>query len=224
MTVVTKLSFDHLVIGAASLAEGVAWAEDRLGVTIPPGGRHPLMGTHNCLSALGPASFLEIIAIDPAAAAPARPRLFALDDPAMGARLARAPRLIAWVAGSDDIAAGLARARTAGADLGRAVEMTRGDLVWRLSIPEDGGLPECGTLPALIQWRPGPHPAGAMTDQGLRLEALELRHPEPARLDAVLEAIGAGHLATTVPADRPGLRAVLRGGDGARLVLGETDG
>lgn len=221
MAVVTKLRFDHLVIGAASLEQGVAWAENRLGVTIPPGGAHPLMGTHNCLSALGPASFLEIIAIDPAAAAPARPRLFALDDPAMRARLERAPRLIAWVTGTDDIAASLARA--AGADLGRAVEMTRGALVWRLSVPDDGSLPEAGTLPALIQWRPGPHPAGAMTDQGLRLEALELRHPQPARLAPVLAALGADHLATTVRADRPGLRAVLRGADGTRLVLGETD-
>jgi hypothetical protein len=63
-----------------------------------------------------------------------------------------------------------------------------------------------------------------MTDQGLRLETLELRHPEPARLAPVLEAIGAGHLAITLPADRPGLRAVLRGADGEYLVLNDTDG
>lgn len=222
MAVVTKLRFDHLVIGAASLEQGVAWAENRLGVTIPPGGAHPLMGTHNCLSALGPASFLEIIAIDPAAAAPARPRLFALDDPAMRARLERAPRLIAWVTGTDDIAASLAQARDAGAELGPAVELTRGDLVWRLSIPHDGGLPEGGTLPALIQWRAGPHPAGGMADLGLRLEALALGHPEPPKLEAVLAAIGADRLATTVRADRPVLRAVLRAADGARVVLGEV--
>jgi len=214
------VSFDHLVIGAASLAQGVAWAEEKLGVDLPPGRTHPRMGTHNRLAALGPTSFLEVIAIDPAATPPARPRWFALDDPAVRDRLERGPRLIAWVAGTADVAASLAQASDAGADLGRAVEMTRGDLLWRISIRDDGALPEGGTLPLLIQWPAGPHPAGRMTGLGLRLETLELRHPEPARLEAVLGAIGAGHLATTVRADRPSLRAVLRSADGARLALG----
>jgi len=221
---VPGLSFDHLVIGAATLEEGVAWAEARLGVTVPPGGRHPLMATHNRVTALGPSSFLEVIAVDPAAPAPTRARLFALDDPGMRDRLARGPRLIAWVAGTDDIAASLARADAAGAGLGRAIEMTRGDLVWRLSVPDDGHLPEAGILPALIQWRPGLHPATAMTDRGLRLEALELRHPEAARIAAALAAIGAERLATIVSADRPAIRAALRDAAGTRLALGDTDG
>lgn len=219
-----RLAFDHLVIGAASLAQGVAWAEAALGVVVPPGGAHPLMGTHNRLTALGPTSYLEIIAVDPAAPPPTRPRLFALDDPAMRARLERSPRLIAWVAGTDDIGDSLATACAAGANLGRAVAMTRGDLAWQLSIPDDGGLPENGTLPALIQWRTGPHPAARMTDLGLRLETLELRHPEPAKIDGVLGAIGAGHLAASVRAEGPGLRAVLRTAAGDRLVLGDEGG
>ena len=40
---------DHLIVAAATLAEGVAWCEDMLGVTPGPGGQHPLMGTHNRL-------------------------------------------------------------------------------------------------------------------------------------------------------------------------------
>jgi Glyoxalase-like domain len=219
-----RLVFDHLVIGAASLAQGLDWAEEKLGVVLPPGGTHPRIGTHNRLTALGPASFLEIIAIDPDAEPPNRPRLFALDDPAVRARLRRRPGLLAWIAGTEDIAASLARAREAGADLGRAVELTRGDLVWLLSIRDDGGLPENGTLPGLIQWPEGPHPAGRLTDQGLRLETLELRHPEPAGIEAVLGAIGGDHLVRTVRADRPALRAVLRAADGARLVLGDESG
>lgn len=218
------LALDHLVIGAASLAQGVAWAEETLGVVVPPGGAHPLMATHNRLTALGPTRYLEIIAVDPGAPAPNRPRLFGLDDPDVRARLERAPRLLTWVVGTGDILASLARARDAGADLGRAVAMTRGDLAWRLSIRDDGSMPESGTLPALIQWRAGPHPAGRMTNQGLHLEALELRHPEPARLDAVLGAIGAAHLAATVRADRPGLRAALRTAAGIRVVLGDEGG
>ncbi|MDX1576463.1 MAG: VOC family protein [Kiloniellales bacterium] len=213
----TDLTFDHLVIGAADLAQGVDWVEARLGVTVPPGGSHPRMATHNRLSALGPASFLEIIALDPAAEAPPRPRWFALDDPAVRARLARRPRLLTWVAGTDDIAASLARARAAGLDLGRPVEMTRGDLTWLISLRDDGALVEGGTLPVLIQWPPGPHPAGRMTDQGLRLEALELGHPDPDRLEAVRRVMRAGRLATVVRGEQPSLRAVLRTSDGARL-------
>ena len=205
-----KLTFDHLVIGAASLAQGVDWVADRLGAALPPGGSHPRMGTHNRLTALGPARFLEVIAIDPAAEPPPRPRWFALDDPAQKARLERRPRLLTWVAATDDIEASLARASAAGAELGRPVEMTRGDLTWLISIRDDGALAEGGTLPALIQWSDRAHPAGAMTDLGLRLERLELRHPEPTRLDAVLQAIGADALTTIVRAKAPSLRALLR--------------
>jgi hypothetical protein len=93
-----KLTFDHLVIGAARLAQGVDWVADRLGAALPPGGSHPRMGTHNRLTALGPARFLEVIAVDPAAEPPPRPRWFALDDPAQKARLERRPRLLTWVA------------------------------------------------------------------------------------------------------------------------------
>jgi hypothetical protein len=213
----TKLRFDHLVIGAASLAQGVGWVEAELGVTLPPGGTHPRMGTHNRLTAVGPASFLEIIAVDPAAEPPPRPRWFALDDPAERARLEQSPRLLTWVAGTDDIAASLTRARNAGVDLGRPVEMTRGDLTWLISIRDDGALAEGGTLPALIQWPQGRHPASAMTDLGLRLESLELGHPDPAGLAAVLRAMGAGPLAAVVRGEQPSLRAVLRASEAPGL-------
>ncbi len=207
-----RLVFDHLVIAAASLRQGVGWVEGKLGVAVPPGGSHPRMGTHNHLTALGPASFLEVIAVDPAAEPPPRPRWFDLDEPAERARLEARPRLLTWVAATDDIEASLARAKAAGAEMGRAVEMTRGDLTWLISIRDDGGLPEMGTLPVLIQWSQDAHPAGHMTDLGLRLDTLELRHPDPAKLDAVLRAIGAENLVEIVRDDQPvpSLRAALR--------------
>ncbi|MEY4341937.1 MAG: hypothetical protein RL541_1441, partial [Pseudomonadota bacterium] len=40
---------DHLVVAASSLAQGVAWCEDQLGITPGPGGEHALFGTHNRL-------------------------------------------------------------------------------------------------------------------------------------------------------------------------------
>ena len=43
------LALDHLVVAARSLDEGVRWCAATLGVTPGPGGKHPLMGTHNRL-------------------------------------------------------------------------------------------------------------------------------------------------------------------------------
>ena len=100
---------DHLVIGAASLEQGVAWCEATLGIPPGPGGVHPFMGTHNRLLRIdGPGfanSYLEIIAIDPAAPPPGRPRWFGLDDPAVQARLARGPQLLTAVARTPDVPA-----------------------------------------------------------------------------------------------------------------------
>ena len=64
-------AIDHLVIAAPTLAEGVDWCEQTLGVSPGPGGAHALFGTHNRLLRLaicsGQPCYLEIIAVDPAA-------------------------------------------------------------------------------------------------------------------------------------------------------------
>ena len=44
---------DHLVVTAPSLAEGVAFVEQRLQVKMQPGGRHEGMGTHNAVLRIG---------------------------------------------------------------------------------------------------------------------------------------------------------------------------
>jgi Glyoxalase-like domain len=62
-------SVDHLVVLAASLAEGEQWCRRVLGVTPAPGGEHPLMGTHNLLLNVSGAGFartyMEIISVKP---------------------------------------------------------------------------------------------------------------------------------------------------------------
>jgi len=212
-----KLALDHLVVGAASLDQGASYVRERLGVELPFGGTHPRMGTHNRLTRVGDDIFLEIIAIDPEAPPPARPRWFALDDPKQRERLAGRPRLIAWVAGTPDIATVL---RSAPVDLGAPVEMTRGDLTWLIGIPESGALPEDGVLPYLIQWPEGPHPSRRMADLGLRFESMRLRHPDAPRIRAALEAIGAAGLIELREEADPGLEAVLRRPDGRFATLG----
>jgi hypothetical protein len=44
------LYLDHLTVAALTLDEGVEHVRRSLGVVMPPGGAHPLMGTHKILS------------------------------------------------------------------------------------------------------------------------------------------------------------------------------
>ena len=164
-----KRELDHLVVAARTLEEGAAWLEAKLGVAPVAGGKHATMGTHNRLLSLGPGRFLEVIAVDPAANAPARPRWFGLDTPAMRARLARGPALIHWVERTDDLEAALA-------DYSEPVEIlsfARGPYRWRMGVPRDGRLPGSGALPTLIQWEGGLHPADALPASGCALERFE---------------------------------------------------
>ncbi len=212
--------FDHIAIGCASLDDGAAWARTAFGVGLPVGGRHPRMGTHNLLTAVGPASFLELIAIDPEAAPPGRPRWFNLD--AETAALAAGPRTLTWVVGTPNLEDSLAAARAAGFDLGRATEITRGDLAWLISVRDDGALPERGTLPVLIQWPSEiAHPATRMRDLGLRIDHLRLDHPDPTWLEAALGHLGVGAVVDLEIDRRPiaAVQAAVRRPDGAQVMV-----
>ncbi|MGZ5045704.1 MAG: VOC family protein [Usitatibacter sp.] len=161
-----KPVFDHLVVAARTLEEGAAWVEDKLGVVPVPGGKHLAMGTHNRLLRVGPREFLEVIAIDPQAAPPARPRWFDLDAPSMRERLARGPALIHWVARTAD----LERALEGYPEPVEILSFSRGPYRWRMGVPRDGHLPGGdGVVPTLIQWEGGLHPAEALPEAGCRL-------------------------------------------------------
>lgn len=172
---------DHLIIAADTLDAGVAWCEATLGVTPGPGGRHAFMGTHNRLLNLSgadhPRCYLEIIAIDPEAPPPGRPRWFGLD-----ARPPGPPTLWHVVARSP----GLLRQREALAaldqDPGEPTAASRasahGLLTWQITLRADGTLGHAGALPTLIQWD-GPHPADHLPASGLSLRSLVLRGPGP---------------------------------------------
>ncbi len=174
---------DHLVLAARDLDQGAAWLEQRLGVALTAGGKHARMGTHNRLLGLGENFYLELIAIDPEAAPPGRPRWFELDRLQAPDR----PRLIHWVARSDDIQ----RDATASSEaLGEILPMERGDYRWRITVPPDGHLPGDGLLPTLIQWDVPFHPASRLPDRGCRLMKLEGFHPQPERIRTALAALG----------------------------------
>lgn len=186
------LALDHVVVAARTLDQGAAWIAQRLGATPSGGGKHAMMGTHNRLLSLGPECYLEVIAIDPDAPPPARPRWFGLDTQAMAERLATGPALIHWVVRTDDIGRDLAPFSPGATD---ALEMQRGDFRWRIAVPRDGLLADKGTRPTLIQWL-GERPSSVLPDAGIRLQQLLLHHERAAH---TLDALARGGFA---PASR----------------------
>jgi hypothetical protein len=209
------LQLDHITIAAESLRAGVAHAEAALGVSIPFGGGHPLMGTHNHLLRLGGTLFLEIIAPDPAAGPLPRRRWFSLDDPALRAELAISPRLLTWVVATDDIETALRQVPHAA---GPAIMVTRGELEWLISVPPDGAMPFDGTFPTIIEWPRGPHPASRMPDLGCSLVALEVAHPEAETIGrSLLPFLGDARVRFS-RAEKPRLHATIRTPSGERQL------
>jgi len=176
-----RFALDHLVVAAASLEAGADWCRRVLGATAVPGGRHPTMATHNLLLGLAsprfPRSYLEIIAIDPAAVPPERARWFDLDDPALRAAVGREPQLVHWVARTADIAAAAQILRDAGHDPGVAVAAERatpgGVLRWKILLREDGRRLAAGAVPLVIEWADA-HPTDALAASGVALEQVEI--------------------------------------------------
>jgi hypothetical protein len=181
------MEIDHLVIGAGSLDAGQAWCERVLGVTPLPGGKHALMGTHNRLLNISspsyPRCYLEIIAIDPEAPAPGRPRWFDLDQPALQQALQDAgPGLIHWVARVPDLDAALAQWRSEGVDAGEPVAASRGALSWRIALRDDGRRLRREALPLPIEWGGNQHPTDTMPASGVQLLGFDARDGVSARL------------------------------------------
>lgn len=221
-----KTQIDHLVVVARTLAQGVQWAEQTLGITPGPGGAHVQFGTHNRLFKIAtptfPWAYLEIIAIDPDAARPSQParaRWFDMDDPRVQAAVAATPRLVHLVANTDEIHAAHAALNRLGIDRGPVVRASRdtprGLLQWQITVREDGQRLLAGTLPSLVQWGgPGDdepmqlHPRNSLPRSRVSLHGLAISHPEAERLQAACAAIGlTGIPITAGPAN---ISAVLR--------------
>ncbi|WP_299623315.1 VOC family protein [uncultured Tateyamaria sp.] len=161
--------FDHLVVGAQSLAEAQAHVEAALGIAMQPGGEHAVFQTHNALMGLEDGLYLEVIAPNPAVDPPTRPRWYALD------RFAGPARLSNWACAVDDMDAALPQMPDGA---GAPVAVRRGDLSWRMAVSQTGTTPFDNLWPALIEWPPGVHPAGKLMPTGIRLRRFTLVHPQ----------------------------------------------
>ena len=175
---------DHLVYAAADLDRAIDDIERRLGVRPAFGGRHAGGLTHNALLSLGTGSYLEIIAPATDAKARTEPLSFGLDSVVH-------PRLVTWAMSVEDIDGRVEAARKRGYDPGPVISGSRelpdgSTLSWRLAVnPQPAG---DGLVPFIIHWLSEPHPS-ATAPAGCRFVALRAEHPDPAGVEAVLEAL-----------------------------------
>lgn len=176
---------DHLVFAAPDLRQGCAAIERALGVAPSPGGQHRGRGTRNAILAIGPLSYLEIIAPDPEQPPPASPRWFGIDS-------LTTPRLVGWAAAATDLHGIVERAASRGVRLGavQAGSRTRTDgvvLSWEVTDPTV--ILGDGLVPFFIDWKSSPHPSSSAR-VGPRLVELRAQHPDPAPVRALLDAFG----------------------------------
>ena len=183
------IRIDHFALAAQTLEIGQDYVRNITGLTVPMGGVHQGMGTHNCLMATGDDSYIEIIAADPNQPEAATPRAFDLDNPDVRAKTAAGPHIQTVILRTDDAARDLEKARNANVDLGQIVEAARGDLRWVLVMREDRTLALGGSAPPLIEWPTGPHVSQSMPDDGLVLQKVTIQTPLANKLETLLKAI-----------------------------------
>ncbi|HDZ51783.1 MAG: VOC family protein [Sulfitobacter litoralis] len=171
------IELDHLAVAGESLEAASDYAAQVLGVPLQSGGAHAVFGTHNHLLGLSDALYLEAIAVDPDAPQPAYARWFDLD------RFNGPARLSNWICRCDDLAAAL-DALPEG--YGAPVQLQRGDLSWRMAVPENGVLPYDNCAPALMQWDGDAHPTQRLDNSGCRLVTFMVQHPQAEALAAAL--------------------------------------
>jgi Glyoxalase-like domain len=215
-----KTQIDHIVVVSQTLEQGVAWCEATLGITPQPGGDHPQFGTHNRIFKIAtpnfPLAYFEIIAIKKIAVKALNTlaiakiegkneakssRWFDMDDAALQAAVAKEPRLVHFVANTDDIQAGRTALKAIGIDRGAAVEASRptrkGRLEWKITVRDDGQRLFNGALPSLIQWGKANaeeplrlHPRNTLPRSGVSLQSVDVSSPTPEKLQAAYDAIG----------------------------------
>lgn len=203
------MKLDHLVISATSLAEGVEAVETALGVKMEPGGTHDLMGTHNSLLELGSGIYMEVIAINPDAPNPERPRWFDLDN------FTGDPRMTNWVVRCDDLRDELTVALPGA---GTPHDLSRGDYSWRMAIPDDGCLPMGGAYPALIEWTGALHPADQLAYSGCQMERLIIYHPDANDLGKMLKGGLDNPRIFFEPADEMKIQATIQTPNGHKVL------
>jgi hypothetical protein len=181
----TAADVDHIMWGVRDLDAGIAFLEARTGVKAVFGGVHPKRGTRNALISLGKSQYLEILALDPAQADVHDERVAQLE------RLSE-PRVLTWAAATRNIEALDRRLRAAGLDTSGVAPGSRAKpdgtlLKWKtLSLGGHGS----DVVPFVIEWDPASKHPSADSPGGCAIRQLRLEHPDPVKVNLILEAMG----------------------------------
>ena len=174
---------DHIVIGAANLISGTKILETKLSTKFSPGGEHMIMGTHNKLLKLQSNIYLEVIANNPNVDKPSRQRWFSLDEARTKEKIKHSPRALCWVLEVDNIENTV---KKCGYNPGEILQISRGELTWKITVPSNGRLVDNGVLPALIEWPSDQHPSKKLTNSKVSISKLSLFHPEPYKIKNII--------------------------------------
>jgi hypothetical protein len=104
-----------------------------------------------------------------------------------------APRLVHFVAATDDAPKAVAALAERGIDRGPLLAAERatpaGVLRWKITVREDGKRLFDGALPTLIEWG-AMHPSDHLPASGVTLQSLQVTLPEARELRTAYQAIG----------------------------------
>jgi hypothetical protein len=62
-------------------------------------------------------------------------------------------------------------------------------LKWKITVSENGDLPESGVLPIFIEWPHEKHPTKTMPESNIFFEELALFHPHPSEIRHILSKL-----------------------------------
>ena len=166
---------DHIVIGADNLISGTRILENKLNTKFISGGEHKIMGTHNNLLKLQKEIYLEVIANNPNIESIPHSRWFSLDKLETKEKIKKSPRSLCWMLAVDNIEDVV---NNCGYHPGEILQLSRGDLKWKVTVPSDGSLIDNGVLPFLIEWPKNIHPSKNLTNSRIKLNNINLFHPK----------------------------------------------
>ena len=174
---------DHIVIGTNNLISGTKILETKLSTKFSPSGEHQIMGTHNKLLKLQSDIYLEVIANNPNVKDLSRPRWFSLDEERTKEKIKLYPRALCWVLKVDNIENTV---KKCGYNPGEILQVSRGELTWKITVPSNGRLADNGVLPVLIEWQNDQHPSKKIINSNVSINMLSLFHPEPNKIKEII--------------------------------------
>lgn len=177
------LGLDHIIYATPDLQRAIDEVKTLTGVEPERGGSHRGRGTQNALFSLGPDTYVEILAPDPAQSTEAL--ALAAD------RIPVTARVINWAAKCNDLEEAVKLAAEGDLDLGQIEPMSRFlpsgvQLHWQLT---RGNTPGDGLVPFLIDWGESSHPAPS-APSGCALHSFHAEHPDPVRVRDYLALLG----------------------------------